>query len=142
MGAARAVLAPAVAAIVLGILGMHAFAPHEGMAMSGHGPAGEPVMSMGGPLPMAGSTPVPVASPGTPGTAHASTLSLDGAGCAGMAMVCAFMVLGAAFVLLLSRSPSRWSVPRRRPPPWSRVVGALRRTTGPPAVWEYSVIRC
>lgn len=134
-----ALLAAAVAAVVLGILGMHALNLHGTTTMSS----------------MAGTT----GHHEVPGTSEAAELELapvggavagepaqPGHGMGDMVMLCAAMlaVAGLALLtlLLLHRVPrSSWSLARWRLVSLRGPVPA-RTGSGPPSVWAFSVIRC
>ena len=141
-----ALLTAAVASIVLGIMGMHALSTHGVMGMGitdhstltspmteAHGDAhGELVMS-----PASGEH-----------AAMSSAAPHDGRGhdMSGLVLLCLAMLsatAGALLVLILGL--------RRRPRTWAyRLVTAAAVTrwvtarlgTGPPYVWQFSVIRC
>ena len=129
----------AVAALVLGILGMHALGLHG--------------VSHGAPAP--GVSVAPAAdSTGTAaehGAHHGTEAAADEGhgpqhGAAEMVVLCAAMLAAAAGMLLALAG-----LRHRAPPVWAelRAALALRVTsrarpggTGPPAVWEFSVVRC
>ena len=145
-----ALLAAAVASIVLGIIGMHALSTHGvmGTSTTDHSTMTSPMTS---PMTEAhGDTHgVPVTSPATgEHAAMSSTAPEDGGGhnMSSMVMLCLAMLAataGALLVLILGL--------RRRPRTWAyRLVTAAAVTrwvtarlgTGPPYVWQFSVIRC
>ena len=143
-----ALLAPAVVAIVLGILGMHGIDAH-GVTMHGavaHAEAATSmVMPVHDPDPVEGGEAHSTPHPETSAAGHNSG---DAGGMGGMGMLCVAMLAGAAAALLafLVRRGSRpkvWAVlkPARRgwhpAPPHMWRIG-----TGPPSVWRFSVIRC
>ena len=124
-------LVAAVAAIVLGILGMHGLAGHDtgshldAPAQVAHGAA------------VAGHATTGLADPdhGAP------------AGMGSMAMTCGVMLAAAAItvlLLLLRRSvrPRLWAVLALADEVWRPVPGVRLRNTGPPNAWRFSVIRC
>jgi hypothetical protein len=155
----RLLLPVLLAAIVLGILGMHALARHG--AMPGHGADHHP----GAATATSGTAEVshrdghgaPVAEPASE-PAAGMALVASGAGFSvatvgsldfplgEMTMLCAAMLLTAAAGALLSvrlrrvASADGFSVARLR----SAIVRLLaaRAGTGPPYVWEFSVVRC
>ena len=143
-----ALLAPAVVAIVLGILGMHGIDAH-GVTMHGAVAHAEAATSMVMPV----HDPDSVEGGEAHSTPHLETSAAghnsgDAGGMGGMGMLCVAMLAGAAAALLavLVRRGSRpkvWAVlkPARRgwhpAPPHVWRIG-----TGPPSVWRFSVIRC
>ena len=129
----------AVAALVLGILGMHALGLHG--------------VSHGAPAPGVSVAP-PAGATGTAvehGAHHGTEAAADERhglphGAAEMVVLCAAMLAAAAGMLLALAG-----LRHRAPPVWAelRAALALRVTsrdrpggTGPPAVWEFSVVRC
>lgn len=128
------VLSTLVAVVVLGILGMHALQAQAGHAgMEARAGAGMGAASHGDDVAVSvGSDSVTVSAP-------ALTPSMPG-----MAMLCAFMLLGVGLALLLARYGRRVGAALHRVPP--TVVVAVRETarraTGPPFVWDFSVVRC
>ncbi|WP_341926501.1 hypothetical protein [Nocardioides psychrotolerans] len=122
--------------VILGILGMHvlsqhcatltdepASASHSSMAHGEH--AGEPVA--------AAATVVAVVTGGAHDPAH---LGL---------MLCAFIVLASAIALLLVALRARSHLPSYDVGRARSLVPRLRASpsgTGPPPVWQFSVIRC
>lgn len=140
-------LAPAVVAIVLGILGMHGLDAH-GVNMRGtmtHAEAATPTVTA-------------VHDPGTVGrgdahsTPHLETSATshnggDAGGMGGMVMLCVAMLAGAAGALLAlfvrrGRLPTVWAVLQPAQRLWRPKACALRAGAGPPNVWRFSVIRC
>lgn len=131
---ARPVLLLTVAALVLGILGMHALTTHgashapgadtTGATHGAHHATAEPASS------------VPAVTPGDAGgDGHAG----------GTALLCAVMLAAAGGAVLLLSALRRSGASWRVPPPVLRTL--VRRTTsrlstGPPPAWEFSVIRC
>lgn len=147
-----ALLAPAVVAIVLGILGMHGIDAH-GVTMHGAVAHAEAAPSTATSMGMPVHDPDSVEGGGAHSTPHPETSAAghnsgDAGGMGGMGMLCVAMLAGAAAALLafLVRRGSRpkvWAVlkPARRgwhpAPPHVWRIG-----TGPPSVWRFSVIRC
>lgn len=148
---ARLGLVVAVAAIVLGILGMH--------ALTTHGTSHHPGMSGMTAMPeLPGTAPMnstesmsvtghqhataPYTAALTPATA--ATGDSHGGQTGSMIMLCAVMLAAAAsaaLLLALRHTTTTW----RTIPPYVRAVltrTTARRATGPPPVWEFSVIRC
>ncbi|MBM7507501.1 hypothetical protein JOE61_001315 [Nocardioides salarius] len=131
----------AVAALVLGILGMHALGLH-GVGVSHGAPASGVSVA-----PAADSTGTAVEH----GAHHGTVAAADEGhglphGAAEMVVLCAAMLAAAAGMLLALAG-----LRHRAPPVWAelRSALALRVTsrarpggTGPPAVWEFSVVRC
>lgn len=147
-GSGRTALAALVAALVVGILGMHALASHgtsgattsvSMTATTGHNPAMAAGVSHEGHAHAAA----------TPLTAQASveTGADSGSGhdMAGMVMLCGVMLAAAAMTLLvlLAAGVFRPLLPAAFQPAVV-VERALRwvRGTGPPHEWQFSVIRC
>ena len=140
-------LAPAVVAIVVSILGMHGVDAH-GATMHGTMTHAE----------AATSTVVAVHDDGTVeradahSTPHSETSATDhnsgdAGGMGSMVMLCVAMLAGAAATLLAllvrrGRRPKVWAVlqPARRG--WHPAPHVWRIGTGPPSVWRFSVIRC
>jgi hypothetical protein len=156
---ARPLLVAAVVAIALGILAMHAIALHGichqptlRAATSAMTPEmGHPAHD--GPGFAASSHHEPPAH-ATGGDTHAGAVAPSGAaaptagepGISHMVLLCVAMLAAAAGTLLalralIRRAPRVWAVLRRAPS--RRITGWLPSTgTGPPPVWEFSVIRC
>lgn len=119
-----------VVAIVVGILGMHALGSSHAMAMHGasHSEA-------------AGAVPVDA----TVGPTVVGSDDGPGHGTGTMMMLCGSMLASAGALLLAlfawRRPPRVWARLRSyalgAAPPTARIWG-----TGPPPVWEFSVIRC
>lgn len=146
-----ALLTAAVAAIVLGIIGMHALSNHGVMGTTDHSTMTSPVTSLldGAHGDTHGSTATgPVTSPTT--GAHAGMPAGpdggDGHNLGSMVMLCFAMLAAAAGALLLL-----FLGLRRKPRIRAHRPGALttvtkwvtaRLGTGPPYVWNFSVIRC
>jgi hypothetical protein len=133
-------LVPAfLAAIVLGILGMHALMQHcptPAHAMAAGSAAAEMTHhshdALTTAMPVAGSGISFVASTGQPGG------PLDD-----MLMLCAAMLLGAGAllaVLLGRRSDPPIALPRLRPTTWRPLLDLV--ATGPPPTLAFTVIRC
>jgi uncharacterized protein DUF6153 len=133
-------LAAGVVAIVLGIVGMHALNTHGVMSDTDHASMTDPMT-------------------GTMSASHADTAGVrttevaaapdggNGHDMGDMVMLCVSMLAAAAVTLLLllaltRRIPRSWT--RQRPAPPVRLTRwvAARLGTGPPPVWEFSVIRC
>lgn len=130
-------LAALVAALVLGILGMHA------LGAGVHAQAATPgVSGMSG---MSGTSDPVLVTGGDHGSLHGSEhgpVPHHG----GMLMLCALMLAGAAaalLVLLVGRRVRGRLLPAALQP-WPDPVRLVRwvRDTGPPPVWEFSVVRC
>lgn len=142
-GNAPARLALVVIALLFGLLGMHALSIGHGV-MPGH-PDQMGQISDAGITAHAGPTVTAVPS------GHAAVSATDGSGgggdqeMGGMLMLC-LAVLGAAAALLLSRVFMRGLLWRR--PTLDAVIALLVaathrvRSSRPPPVWEFSVIRC
>lgn len=134
----------AVAAVILGILGMHALnipgvgMPHAGAADGGHVVAASPISHDLGIQPSSDVTPTQ--------TLH--RVQIDGTPVhpmGAMLTICVGMLAAGALLIPLIRSLSRAAFVRRvrtllhrscRP-----LVATLTRA-GPPHEWSYSVIRC
>lgn len=150
-----AALVAVVGAIVLGIFGMHGFTQHG--PMPGHGnhqavaatptsdaSAGHAAMELGVPGVTAMADGNLDSAPTTDGAAVAAGES--GGTIGDMAMLCAAIVLAAAAGVLLAlrlRRLAHGTVLGLK----SRVLTfrglvSERLDTGPPAVWEFSVVRC
>ena len=161
-GAGRSWLAPLVAALVVGILGMHALASHgtpaaaaapaSSMAtMSTTGmPAGHDAAMTAGTSHAGHDHAVATSRPATQATSTsvdpaASSGHGPGHGMAGMVMLCVVMLAAAALTLLvvLAAGLFRPLLPAAFMPAAVR-DRALRwvRGTGPPYEWQFSVIRC
>ena len=137
-------LAALVAALVLGILGMHALGAGAHAATpdaSGlTGLTGMSAMDV-----MTGMADPVATTDQDHGPLHASghaPLPHHG----GMVMLCALMLAGAAVWLLLLLVQRRLRgpllPPALQPAPALLRAGRWVRDTGPPAVWEFSVVRC
>ncbi len=127
----------AVAAVVLGILGMHALSLH-GTAATGASPAGG-LHAVSDHTPAEATTATADAPDGEHDSGH------GGAGHDAV-MLCVAMLAAAAGMLLALAG-----LRHRAPPVWAELPAALalRVTararpggTGPPPVWEFSVVRC
>lgn len=152
----RTALAAVVAALVVGILGMHALATH------GTTPATASAAAAASSMAMTGGMPAP--EPTTSGDSHqgrehavtsgASTSAADNAADTGsgsghdmgtMAMLCVVMLAAAALTLLVLLAVR---IVRPLLPAAFHPAAAPARTlqwvrgTGPPHVWAFSVIRC
>ncbi|MCM3515148.1 DUF6153 family protein [Nocardioides sp. P86] len=143
-------LAAVVVSIVLGILGMHALSTHGVMGEADHG--GHPAMSgmssdTAAPAESLVLDPVadPVADPAVDGSG-----SDEGGGhdMGGMVMLCAAMLAATAAALLLlaalgtRHTPRFWALLPTAATTVTTGWVASRLGTGPPPVWEFSVIRC
>ena len=124
-------LVVAVAAIVLGILGMHGLAGHDtgshldASAQMVHGAAATDQVESGTGDPQGGAP----------------------AGMSGMTMTCGVMLAAAAITVLLllvrrSPRPTLWAVLALADEVWRPDPGVRLRNTGPPNAWRFSVIRC
>jgi hypothetical protein len=145
-----ALLTAAVASIVLGIVGMHALSTHGvmGVGITDHSTMTSPVVS-----PTAGQHGGThgelVMSPATGGHAGTSSTAPDEGGghsLGSMVMLCFAMLAATAGALLLlllglRHVPRVWAHCRLAPTTVPRWVTA-RLGTGPPYVWQFSVIRC
>jgi hypothetical protein len=155
----RLLLPVLLAAIVLGILGMHALARHG--AMPGHGADHHPGAATatsgtaevshhdgpGAPVAEPASEPAPGMAPVSLGAGLSmATVASPHFPLGEMTMLCAAMLLAAAAGALLSlrlrrvASADGFSVARPRSAT-ARLLTA-RAGTGPPYVWEFSVVRC
>ncbi|MCW2833696.1 MAG: hypothetical protein JWN68_1649 [Nocardioides sp.] len=148
--AVPALLTAAVAFIVLGIIGMHALSTHGVMSMgiTGHSTMTTPVGShMTGEHGDAHGDPVTSSAAGS----HAGMSSTapdggDGHSLGSMVMLCFAMLAATAGALLLlllglRHIPRVWAHRPTAPATATRWVTA-RLGTGPPYVWNFSVIRC
>jgi hypothetical protein len=133
----RALLAAAVAAIVLGIIGMHALTTHGVMA---HTDDAAMSMTTGSHTDMSAQATV-----GDPTDVRAGVPD-EGNDTGTMVMLCVAMLASAAGALLLllvclRRIPRLWV---HLPTPSIAVTRwvTARLGTGPPPVWQFSVIRC
>ena len=135
-------LVAAVAALVLGILGMHGFAGHDA---SGHGEA-RAERTHG----IAAISSATAASDSAPARPTTDAVKPDGgapAGMGGMAMSCGLMLAAAAITALLflvrrSVRPRLWAVLPLVESAWRPLPGARLLGAGPPHAWRFSVIRC
>jgi hypothetical protein len=137
-------LAALVAALVLGILGMHAL----GAGAHAATPDASGLTGLTGMSAMDVMTGMadPVATTdqdhGPPHASGHAPLPHHG----GMVMLCALMLAGAAvwLLLLLVRRRVRGPLlpPALQPAPALLRAARWARDTGPPAVWEFSVVRC
>lgn len=149
---ARAALALLVAALVVGILGMHALATHGthapalAAAASSVTPAGETAGEMAGHRMAAGH---PTGHSARLAAADTSTVGDERPGpghdMGSMVMLCVVMLVAAAvglLALLVSRRVGPL-LPAAFQPAVAHAAAARRvRGTGPPHVWAFSVIRC
>jgi len=127
--------------IVLGIVGMHALNTHGVMGNTDHS-------TMTGPMPGThgeASTGSVASDPAGPtSTTSSTTQDGDGPSPSSMVILCFAMLAAAAGALLflgLLRTPRDWAHRPIAPSTVARWVTA-RLGTGPPYVWEFSVIRC
>lgn len=151
---ARTALAALVVALVVGILGMHALASHgtpeapaATSSMTGMTSAHEAAMATGG----AHDGHAHTTGHHTPGMATAESGpdpgsgSGSGHGMGSMVMLCVVMLAAAALTLLVLLAVGfvRRVLPTTLQPAAVRAQ-ALQwvRGTGPPYVWQFSVIRC
>lgn len=123
-------------ALILGILGMHVLGQHcASTAATEHGTHAAPSDHAG----HAGHAAEPVA-------AVAAVATGDGGGTAHLGMLlCAFVVLASAIALLLMTLRGHTLLPSYDVGRARSLVPRLRASpagTGPPPVWQYSVIRC
>lgn len=144
---ARTALGALVVALVVGILGMHALASHGTPAvsasMTGMSSAHETAMASGD------SNDGHAAAHAQPPMAAAVTSADSGPGSghdmANMVMLCVVMLAAAALTLLalLAVGVLRRVLPAAFQPAAMRAHAlAWVRGTGPPYVWQFSVIRC
>ncbi|GAA4678956.1 hypothetical protein GCM10023226_15350 [Nocardioides nanhaiensis] len=149
-GAGQGWLAALVAALVLGILGMHALASHgtptapaaasSAMSMPGMTAVHEAAMTFGD-----SHAARPHHASAAQLSDHSSAGSGSGHGMAGMVMLCVVMLAAAGLTLLavLAAGLFRPLLPVAFMPAAVR-ARALQwvRGTGPPHEWQFSVIRC
>lgn len=147
-GAVPALLAAVVASIVLGIIGMHALSTHGVIGSTDHSTMTAPVTSpmTGAHGDMSGGTLASPSSQSLAGIASTAPDSGDGHHMGTMVMLCLAMLTAAAAALLLllaglRRRPHVWI---HRPAIPTTVIKwvTARLGTGPPYVWQFSVIRC
>ncbi|PKH37867.1 hypothetical protein CXG46_20995 [Nocardioides alpinus] len=147
-----ALLAAVVVSVVLGIIGMHALSTHGVMGTTDHSAMTSPVTSRAS-SPTAGAhgdmsgDPLTSAAAG----AHAGMSSMapqegHGHSLGSMVMLCFAMLAATAGALLLlllglRRQPRVWAHRPAVPTTVTQWVTA-RLGTGPPYVWQFSVIRC
>ena len=136
-----ALLAAAVVSIVLGIVGMHALNTHGVTGNTDH-------TTMASPMTGAHAGMSPDMSAGQATSNPAGLVSDDGNGpsMGSMVMLCFAMLAATAGALLLlllgvRRMPRVWAHLPTAPTTVNRWVTA-RYGSGPPPVWEFSVIRC
>lgn len=138
-----------VVSVVLGIVGMHALSMHGVMGISDHSamtnPATSPVAGAHGDM-LGASDVITTAGAADAGMSGTEPQKGEGHSLGSMVMLCFAMLAataGALLLLLLSL--------RRRPSAWvHRVIVPVTVTkwvtaqlgTGPPYVWQFSVIRC
>lgn len=121
-----AVVASAVAAVALGLLGMHVLLPHgtHGDAVAGHAASAHTAAHV--------DAEAPVEAP--------AGETVDAA------VLCAVLLLTAAVTGLLLRAlgrvPGGWRVARGTASPPTLAARSPRRASGPPPEWAYSVVRC
>ena len=156
----RTVLVALVAALVVGILGMHALASHSAPSPAGAADAAVPSRSMSVAGAASGHDAAMAAGTSHVGHAHPEAAPHASAGAAGtsadpgsdsrhdmasMVMLCAVMLATAALTLLvvLAAGIVRPLLPAAFQPAAVR-ERALEwvRGTGPPPEWQFSVIRC
>ncbi|MEO5664354.1 MAG: hypothetical protein ABIR39_13825 [Nocardioides sp.] len=139
-----ALLTAAVAAVVLGIIGMHALSTHGVMGTTDHSTMTSPVSSLldGAHDDTHGSTATTGAHAGLPALPDGG----DGHSPGSMVMLCFAMLAAAAGALLLLslglRRKPRVRTHRRGVLTTVTKVVTARLGTGPPYVWNFSVIRC
>lgn len=138
-----------VVAIVLGILGMHAISAHGVTSEASHGAhaslSGDTSEPGGGLVLGPGADPIAAGTGGGSEEGHDMGRGMGGMG--GLAMLCVAMLAATASALLLAlgarRTPRFWAILSAAATTNTRlrwVTFALG--TGPPPVWEFSVIRC
>lgn len=141
-------LAAVVASIVLGIIGMHALSTHGVIASTDHStmtsPATSPMAAAHGDM-SAGAITSP-SSEALAGIASTAPDSGDGHHMGTMVMLCLAMLAATAAALLLllvglRRRPRVWALRPAVPITVTKWVTA-RLGTGPPYVWQFSIIRC
>jgi hypothetical protein len=149
--AVPAVLGAFVASIVLGIIGMHALSTHGVMGTTDHStmtsPVAAPVAAAHGDMSGASNASLTKAvHAGVSSTAP--TKKGDGHNLGSMVMLCFAMLAATAGALLLlllllglQRAPRVWAHRPTAPTTVTKWVTA-RLGTGPPYVWQFSVIRC
>lgn len=150
-GSGRTALAALVAALVVGILGMHALASHGTSAATASVSSTRMTTTTDHDAAMAagGSQEGHAHAAATPltGQAAVETSADSGSGhdMAGMVMLCVAMLAAAAMTLLvlLSAGVFRALLPATFQPAVvvERALGWVRGT-GPPHEWQFSVIRC
>jgi hypothetical protein len=145
-------LAALVAALVVGILGMHALASHgapaapaaasSAMSMPGVADVREAAMTSGD---SHGARPHDASAAQPSGHASSDSGSGSGHGMAGMVLLCVVMLAAAGLTLLAVFAAGHL----RRLLPTAFMPAAAReralqwsRGTGPPHEWQFSVIRC
>lgn len=145
--AVPALLASVVASIVLGIIGMHALSTHGIMGSTDHSTMTSPIAApmTGAHGDMSGSLTSP-APEGPAGVVTTAPDSGDGHHMGTIVMLCLAMLAATAAALLLvlvglRRRPRVWAHRPAIPTTVTRWVTA-RHGTGPPYVWNFSVIRC
>ena len=129
-------------ALILGILGMHVLGQHcASTAATEHGTHAAPSDHAG----HAGHAAEPVAAVASV-AAVVAVATGDGGGAAHLGMLlCAFVVLASAIALLLMTLRGHTLLPSYDVRRARSLVPRLRASpdgTGPPPVWQYSVIRC
>lgn len=147
-----ALLTAAVVSIILGIIGMHALSTHgvTGIGTTDHSTMTSAASPMVGPH---GDThggmsadPAGHAAEVRAGMSSTGPVGGDGHGLGSMVMLCFAMLAATAGALLLvllglRRKPRVWAYRLAAPTTVTRWVTA-RLGTGPPSVWNFSVIRC
>lgn len=140
--AVPALLAAVVASIVLGIIGMHALSTHGTMGTAHASAMTSPMTGAHGDM-TAGPLTTPTAGAHTDASSTAPPKG-DGHSLGGMVMLCFAMLAATAGALLLRglrRKPRVWAHRPTVPISVTTWVTA-RHGTGPPYVWQFSVIRC
>ena len=143
-------LAVFVVALVLGILGMHALSSHASASAADLG--AHTAMSGTGSQPGGVAAAVAAEGPAS-GAVVERVATSDAAGSAqhgehhgaGMVMLCAAMLAATAaatllLILGLRRTPRLWAILRARST--TTRSSTSRPGSGPPPVWQFSVIRC
>lgn len=137
-GGSPPVLLLAVAFVLFGILGMH--------ALSNHGVTHGSTASTAHDAPAATSAVDDADQHASPGASeHGSTVpSGDHHSGMAMTMLCLGLLVGLGGIAFLSRGRSGvlWSLSRSLAARPLRPRRTLRLATGPPPVWEFSIIRC
>lgn len=147
-GAVPALLGAFVASIVLGIIGMHALSTHGVMGTTDHStmtsPVAAPVAAAHGD--MSGASDASTTEAVHAGVSSTAPKKGEGHSLGSMVMLCFAMLAATAGALLLlllglQRAPRVWAHRPTTPTSVTKWVTA-RLGTGPPYVWQFSVIRC